>query len=185
MKTPLPTWAVLGRQGWAHRGAQRPAFAVEPKPGQESVWDYPRPPCVVGDQREVVVRAFGVEIARTCAALRVLETSHPPTFYLPRGDVQMGHLARVSSGSRCEWKGEATYFDIVVGDGRLERSAWSYERPFDDKASLADHIAFYASRVEALVDGEPVRPQAGGFYGGWITRELTGPFKGEPGSEGW
>ena len=184
MKT-LPTWAELGRQGWLHRGDKRPPFAADPRSGQESVWDYPRPPCVVADAREVVVRAFGVEIARTRAALRVLETSHPPTFYLPRGDVQMAYLVPAGGGSRCEWKGEASYFDIVVADRRLARVAWSYEQPFDDAAALAGHLAFYASKVEATVGGERVVPQPGGFYGGWVTPELAGPFKGEPGSEGW
>lgn len=183
---PLPTWAELGRQGWVHRGAKRPAFALEPGPGQESVWDYPRPPCIVADTREVVVAAFGIEIARTTAALRVLETSHPPTFYIPRADVDMPHLERAHGrGSRCEWKGGATYFDIVVGHERLPRVAWSYEQPFDDATALAGHLAFYASSVDATVGGERVRPQPGGFYGGWITAELVGPFKGEPGSEGW
>jgi uncharacterized protein (DUF427 family) len=185
MKSPLPTWAELGRQGFTHRGGKRPSFAAEPGPGQESVWDYPRPPRVVADTREVVVSALGMEIARTRAALRVLETSHPPTFYLPRNDVKMAYLVPAGGGSRCEWKGEASYFDIVVAEQRLARVAWSYERPFDDAAPLAGHLAFYASHVEATVGGQRVLAQPGRFYGGWITPELAGPFKGEPGSEGW
>jgi uncharacterized protein (DUF427 family) len=134
----------------------------------------------------VVVAAFGVVIARTTSALRVLETSHPPTFYVPRSDVEMPRLERAAGrGSRCEWKGEATYFDIVVGAERLPRVAWSYEHPFDDALVLAGHLAFYASMVDATVGGERALPQPGGFYGGWITSELVGPFKGERGSEGW
>jgi len=185
MNCPLPTWAELGRQGWLHRGQKRPPFAIEPLAGQESVWDYPRPPRLVSDQREVGVCAFGVDIARTQAAVRVLETSHPPTFYLPRRDVQMSYLVAAGGGSRCEWKGEASYFDIVVGERRIARPAWSYEEPFDDATSIAGHLAFYASEVDATVAGERVLSQPGGFYGGWITSELVGPFKGEPGSGGW
>jgi len=185
MKTPLPTWAELGRQGWVHRGQRRPSFAVEPGPGQESVWDYPRPPRVVADTREVLVQVGAITIARTRSALRVLETSHPPTFYLPRDDVRMEHLARAGGGSRCEWKGEASYFDVVVGERRIAGAAWSYEQPFEEGIALAGHVAFYASLVAAYVGGERVTPQPGRFYGGWITAELVGPFKGEPGSEGW
>ena len=171
--------------GWVHRGRSRPPFAVEPRAGQESVWDYPRPPCLVSDAREVVVRAFGVEIARTRAAVRVLETAHPPTFYLPRADVRMEHLHPVRGGSRCEWKGEARYFDVVVGERRIARGAWSYEQPFEEATAIAGHIALYASQVDATVDGARALPQPGGFYGGWVTPELVGPFKGDPGSEGW
>jgi uncharacterized protein (DUF427 family) len=185
MPPPLPTWAELGRQGWLHRGQQRPSFAIEPSAGQESVWDYPRPPRLVSDPREVVVSAFGVEIARTRGAVRVLETSHPPTFYLPRRDVRMAHLLPAGGGSRCEWKGEASYFDVVVGEHRIARPAWSYERPFDEALPIGGHLAFYAEHLDATVAGERVRPQPGGFYGGWITSELVGPFKGGPGSGGW
>jgi uncharacterized protein (DUF427 family) len=183
--TKLPTWAELGREGWVNRGERRPHFAVEPGPDQESVWDYPRPPRIVADSRQVIVVFAAVEIARTTNALRVLETSHPPTFYLPREDVRMERLVRVGGGSSCEWKGDATYFDVRVGDRAAPRAAWSYDSPFDDASVLAGHIAFYASLVEATVDGAPVLPQPGRFYGGWITPELVGPFKGEPGSEAW
>lgn len=148
------------------------------------MWDYPRPPRLVADEREVVVRVGAVELARTQHAIRVLETAHPPTFYHPRTDVRMEHLVRVGGGSRCEWKGEASYFDVVAGR-RISRAAWSYEQPFEDVAALTGYIAFYAALVEATVGGAPVRPQPGRFYGGWITPELVGPFKGEPGSEAW
>jgi uncharacterized protein (DUF427 family) len=181
----LPLWAVLGRSGWSNTGASRPAFADVPEPGQESVWDYPRPPALVSDPREVIVRLGDVEIARTCDAIRVLETSHPPTFYLPRRDVDMTLLRRAGGGSHCEWKGEASYFDVVVGAVTHARAAWSYEHPFDEAVVLAGHLAFYANAVEAWVGGERARPQPGGFYGGWITSELVGPFKGGPGSAGY
>ena len=194
--TPLPTWAALGRQGWHHRGGQRPPFAVEPAAGQESVWDYPRPPMLVADPREVVVTFAGAAVARTTRAIRVLETSHPPTFYVPREDVQVARLAAITSRSGCEWKGEATFYDVVgdvsgdvsvgaTGVQRARRAAWSYQAPFDGAEAIAGHIAFYAHLVDAMVDGVKVLPQEGGFYGGWITPELTGPFKGGPGSSGW
>jgi uncharacterized protein (DUF427 family) len=185
----LPAWARAGRAGWTYTGGTRPPFAAVPGPGQESVWDYPRPPLLVPDDREVIVRlpdsAGGHELARTRAALRLLETSHPPTFYLPRGDVDLTRLRRVpGGGSLCEWKGAATYFDIVAAPP-LPRAAWSYERPFADARALAGHLAFYAHQLACFVGGERVTPQPGGFYGGWITSELVGPFKGDPSSRGW
>ena len=123
-------------------------------------------------------------IADTRSALRLLETSHPPSFYLPPADVDMRYLEAAGGGSRCEWKGSAAYWDVVVGERRLSRVAWSYPEPFDYR-ELAAHFAFYATTLECFVDGERVRPQPGGFYGGWVTSELTGPFKGEPGTSGW
>ncbi len=183
--TKLPRWAELGRQGWKHTGAERPPFAVAPGEGQESVWDYPRPPKLVGDDRRVQVYAGDVLIVDTTEAARVLETSHPPTFYLPRKDVRMDHLEPVGTGSRCEWKGEASYFDVVVGSERLSRAAWSYEAPFGEFEPVAGHICFYAHALTCLVGGDRVKPQPGGFYGGWITPELVGPFKGDPGTSGW
>lgn len=181
----LPRWAEIGRRGWTNTGARRPPFAEEPGEGQESVWDYPRPPRLVGDDRRVVVKLDGVVIADTTRAARVLETSHPPTFYLPPDDVVMAHLERVGGGSRCEWKGEATYYDVVVGDRRLERVAWSYDSPFGEFESIARYVSFYPSRLACWVGDERVRPQPGGFYGGWITSELVGPFKGDAGTTGW
>ncbi|MEM1028965.1 MAG: DUF427 domain-containing protein [Myxococcota bacterium] len=171
--------------GWTHTGQRRPDFAEAPGPGQESVWDYPRPPRLVGDDRRVVVRCGDTVIADTSAAARVLETSHPPTFYLPREDVRMEFLEAVGRGSRCEWKGEATYFDVVVPGTRHGRAAWSYPEPFGEFEPVAGHICFYAVDLDCRVDGVRVRPQPGGFYGGWITPELVGPFKGESGTSGW
>lgn len=136
--------------------------------------------------RHVVVEVGGQAIADTRRAVRVCETSHPPVFYIPRDDIAGGVLERARGGSWCEWKGTATYWDVVVGERRLSQAAWSYEDPSPGFEHLAGAVAFYPGRVDrALVDGETVRPQAGGFYGGWITDEVAGPFKGEPGTLGW
>lgn len=125
-------------------------------------------------------------IADTRRALRVLETSHPPVYYVPPEDVDFSLLDQAPGGSFCEWKGAARYWDVLVAGERIERAAWSYPNPSPAFAALKDHLAFYANRVDACrVDGEVVRPQPGLFYGGWITRDLKGPFKGGPGSAGW
>lgn len=175
-------WLKRAREGWTWRGTGRPQFAIAPGPGQESVWDYPRPPAIVDDPREVVVQYRGAEIARSRMTKRLLETSHPPTFYVPRRDVRVEHLARVAGGgSFCEWKGPCTYYDVAG----VARAAWSYEQPFPESDALREHVAFYAHELECFVAGERARPQAGGFYGGWITSELVGPFKGDPGTSGW
>lgn len=156
-------------------------------PGRESVWDYPRPAVLEPTARRLRVEFAGRVVAETTRGHRVLETSHPPTYYLSPEDVALD-LLRPAEGSRsfCEWKGAAAYFDIVV-DGRVAaRAAWSYPRPQDGFEAIAGHLAFYAGRVDAaFVDGEPVTPQPGDFYGGWITRHVAGPFKGGPGTMGW
>ena len=181
----LPGWARAARDQWSWRGQDRPAFAEAPGPDQFSVWDYPRPPCVAPETREVVIRWGDVEVARTQRAIRVLETSHPPSFYLPWDDVARHFLQPAAGTSFCEWKGPARYWTLVDGGRRLVRVAWSYPQPLAGAEALANCVAFYPHRLACSVDGEVVRPQPGGFYGGWITPELTGPFKGEPGSEGW
>jgi uncharacterized protein (DUF427 family) len=170
---------------WQHRGRARPDFAIRPGHGQESVWDYPRPPMLVEDSRLVEVRLQDILIARTDRSIRVLETASPPTFYLPREDVSMDLLRPASGHSFCEWKGQASYFDVRTAGGEVERAAWSYEHPRAAFARIAGHIAFYPGSVACNVDGERVRPQVGGFYGGWVTSEIVGPFKGEPGTGGW
>lgn len=155
-------------------------------PGQESVWNYPRPPRLdrVADRLRIIFD--GVTIADTTGAWRVLETSHPPTYYLPPDDISVGVLARASGGSLCEWKGHARYFDVVGPRRRAARAAWAYPEPDPSFAALADHVAFYAAAMDACFVGEErVTPQPGGFYGGWITSRVAGPFKGEPGSSGW
>ena len=178
---PSDDWLTRAREGWEFRGAKRPPFAEPPDPGQESVWDYPRPPIIVADPREVIVRHRGVEIAHSRATLRLLETSHPPTFYIPRGDVRVDQLVQVAGASFCEWKGPCSYYDVAG----IARAAWSYDAPFPEAEVIRECVAFYAHELECFVAGERVRPQSGPFYGGWITSELVGPFKGEPGTSGW
>lgn len=158
----------------------------EPGQARESVWDYPRPPALVHDTRPIVVMFEGTTIAETTRALRILETSHPPTFYLPLDDVRRDLLRPADGSSFCEWKGAAAYVDVVVGDRVAREAGWSYPEPSPRYAALRDHVAFYAGRVDrCTVDGIEVTPQPGGFYGGWITPDVTGPFKGEPGTRGW
>jgi len=181
----LPDWARERRAHWRYRGASRPEFAIVPRVGQESVWDYPRPPRVVPDPRELRITLDGREIARTRRGVRVLETASPPTFYLPREDVGTEHLEPATGVSRCEWKGEARYWTVACGEVRVERAAWSYPEPFPGFEALRDHVAFYAGRLACTVGDELVTPQPGGLYAGWITSELVGPWKGEPGTESW
>ena len=152
----------------------------------ESVWEYPRPPHLEPTPRRIRVVVAGVTLADTHRALRLLETSHPPTYYLPPDDVRMDLLRPAMGSSFCEWKGQARYLEAVVGERRVARVAWSYDRPNAAYGPLARHLAFYASRVdEAWVDDERVAPQPGDFYSGWITSNLVGPFKGGPGTSGW
>jgi uncharacterized protein (DUF427 family) len=156
------------------------------KPGQESVWDYPRPPRIEETSRRIVVEFDGIDLADSVRSKRVLETSHPPVYYIPREDIKMEFLKRTSRTSFCEWKGKAVYFTADVHGRVVENCAWSYPNPNPAYALLKDHLAFYAGLVDACwVDGERVTPQPGRFYGGWITADVAGPFKGEPGSEGW
>lgn len=159
---------------------------LPPQPGQESVWDYPRPPRLEPTSRRLRVVFAGVAIADTLRGYRVLETSHPPVYYIPPADIQMQHLRPASGGSFCEWKGQAGYYSVVVGDRRAEDAAWYYASPTSSFALIAGAVAFYASKMDACyVDDELVTPQPGGFYGGWITADVVGPFKGGPGSWGW
>ena len=155
-------------------------------PGQESVWRYPRPAIAQPSNRHVRIEHRGVLVADTRAAVRTLETSHPPSWYLPPADVTPGLLRRSARRSLCEWKGQAVYWDLVIGDEVLRDVGWSYPAPTPAFASLHDHVAFYAGPLDSCtVDGEQVRPQPGGFYGGWITSDLAGPFKRVPDSMGW
>lgn len=169
---------------WKYQGQRRPPFAEAPAPGFESVWDYPRPPRVSADGRLVLVRSDEQVIAETRRAVRVCETASPPTFYLPAADVDTSCLTPVQGQSVCEWKGVARYW-ALAGVPALEPVAWCYPQPNAAFAGLRDRFAFYPGRVACFVDGERVRPQPGRFYGGWVTDELAGPFKGEPGTEHW
>jgi uncharacterized protein (DUF427 family) len=150
------------------------------------VWDYPRPPRVEPFTGRITVELGGEVIASTRRAWRVLETSHPPTYYLPREAFAEGTLRKTSGSSWCEWKGRATYYDLI-GDGVVApKSAWSYVNPTPGFEAIAGAIAVMAANVDrCTVNGEVVVPQPGGFYGGWITSWVTGPFKGVPGSTGW
>lgn len=152
----------------------------------ESVWDYPRPPRLEPSAERVIVTHGGVVLADTTESQRLLETSHPPTYYLPASDFADGVLRPGDGASWCEWKGKASYLDLVVGDRVLPAVAWTYPTPTAGFASLVDHVALYPGRVDTCtVDGEVVQPQPGNFYGGWITSRVTGPFKGAPGTLGW
>jgi uncharacterized protein (DUF427 family) len=153
----------------------------------ESVWDYPRPPALVRSGEHVVIEFGGAVIADSVRALRVLETSHPPVYYLPRADIGAGVLEPTTDTSWCEFKGVAIYHTVCGADGRrIAQAAWEYPDPVAGYELLREHVAFYPGRVDrCTVDGEPVRAQDGGFYGGWVTNRIVGPFKGGPGTRGW
>lgn len=155
-------------------------------PGQESVWSYPRPAVAEPSAARITIEHRGVIVADTCASVRTLETSHPPSWYIPPAYIAAGVLRRAGGGSFCEWKGAAVYWDVVIGDIVLPRVGWSYPNPSPSFAILRAHVAFYAAPFDrCTVDGETVTPQPGDFYGGWITSAVAGPFKGVPGSSGW
>ncbi len=157
-----------------------------PEAAQESVWDYPRPPRVEPVAQRVRVLFNGETIADTTRALRVLETSHPPTYYIPPEDIQMAFLRATPRRTVCEFKGQAGYFTLQVGERRSEEAAWAYASPAPGYEALRGHLAFYASRVDACFVGEEqVQAQEGDFYGGWITSKVRGPFKGGRGTVGW
>ena len=181
----LPTWISDARAQWKWSGRERPPFAITPGPGQTSVWDFPRPPRLEPDTREVVIGWGATEVARTRRAIRVLETAHPPSFYIPWDDVARNLLQPAAGSSFCEWKGPATYWTLVDGNSRLPGVAWSYPHPMAGAEMLSACVAFYPKELDCRVGGEVVLPQPGGFYGGWITPELVGPFKGVPGTSGW
>lgn len=159
---------------------------IKPGPGQESVWDYPRPPRLepVTDRLRVVLA--GRVIAESTGGYRVLETSHPPTYYIPPADVAEGVLEVIRKSSVCEWKGRARYFNVVVGARVAEAAAWSYPSPTGSFTAIRDYVSFYAEPMDACYVGdERVEPQTGNFYGGWVTGRVVGPFKGSPGTWHW
>lgn len=150
------------------------------------MWDYPRPPALQPDSRRVEVWFAGEKIADTVGAFRVLETSHPPTFYIPPRDVVTASLVPSGKRSFCEFKGEAVYFHVRVGEKTAESAAWTYPEPSPGFEAITGCLSFYPARMErCTVEGETVKPQPGGVYGGWITTDVTGPFKGGPGTEDW
>jgi uncharacterized protein (DUF427 family) len=161
---------------------------IIPGPGQESVWDYPRPPRLEPVTETIIVVLGGVTIVTAPTSFRVLETSHPPSYYIPTRYFTPGSLtpARGAGSSLCEWKGQATYYDLIGGGRTAPRAAWGYSEPTPAFAAIADCVALYAGHVDlCTVGGANVTPQPGAFYGGWITPTITGPFKGIPGSSGW
>ncbi len=173
------------RAKWRYRGDTRPDFAELPGPGRESVWDYPRPPRVETDPRRVRVQWGDLVVAASARAVRVLETASPPTFYVPADDVRSERLIPAPGRSECEWKGTASYASLAHAGELLENVAWSYPAPLPGFEEIAGYFSFYPARVECWVGEERVQPQPGGFYGGWVTSEIVGPFKGEAGTEGW
>jgi len=159
---------------------------IKHKPGQESVWDYPRPPRVELMSERVVVRLGGEVIADTTDAVRVLETSHPPGYYLPISAFAAGVLVPVKGTTFCEFKGQAHYFDVVAGGAVASRAAWTYPEPTRGFEALSTRVALYPGQMDSCeIDGERVTSQEGDFYGGWITSSIVGPFKGGPGTTGW
>ena len=159
---------------------------IKPGPGQESVWDYPRPPRIEPETRQVRVIFNGQSVARSDRAKRVLETSHPPGIYIPREDFVADALRSVSGTSFCEWKGQAAYWDVVADGAVADAAGWSYPDPTPPFVEIAGYVSIYPGRVDACYLGEEqVEAQEGNFYGGWITAEIVGPFKGAAGTWGW
>ncbi len=157
-----------------------------PRPGQESVWDFPRPAVAQPCSAHIVIEHGGAVVADTRRSIRVIETSHPPTYYIPPDDILPRLLRRAPGRSTCEWKGEAVYWDVVLDDVVTPKVGWSYPNPSPSFEILRDHVAFYSAPFDrCTVDGKVVVPQPGRFYGGWITSHVAGPFKGVPGSDGW
>jgi uncharacterized protein (DUF427 family) len=187
--TTTPERAVTAADPAPHRFTGRvPAGVVPvmPGPGEESVWDYPRPPRVEAVPERIRVVDGGIAIADSTRAIRVLETAGAPVYYVPPDDVRTDLLAPTSRVTHCEWKGDATYWTVTVGDRSIEDVAWSYEQPKAGFEPIAGYLAFYAAKVdEAWVGDERATPQPGGYYGGWMTSRIVGPVKGEPGSAGW
>ena len=185
LEVPLTPRLTAEAARWATHG-RPPETIVAPEPGQESVWDYPRPPALQRVFDRVTVEFAGQLIADTTGALRVCETASPPTYYIPDVDVRTEFVYAEAGTSICEWKGRAVYHSLVVGGRRTAQCAWSYPNPAPEYRALANTLAFYPSRVDrCAVGGLLVRPQPGEFYAGWVTPDLVGPFKGEPGSQNW
>ncbi|MFP3907921.1 MAG: DUF427 domain-containing protein [Acidimicrobiales bacterium] len=158
---------------------------IEPGPGQESVWDYPRPPRIEPTDAHIRVELGGETVADTRRAVRVLETSQPPAFYLPPDDVRTEHLVPTTTRTFCEWKGPASYYTVRAGGTEAQDAAWTYADPVDAFAPIAGWFAFYAQRLDCFVDDEQVTANEGSYYGGWITSSVVGPFKGGTGTSHW
>ena len=170
---------------WKFTGQEKPPFAIEPEDGQESVWDYPRPPAISVETRDIQVYLNFVKIAQTRSAIKVMETASPPTFYINPDDVDTDLLKLNRQSSFCEWKGQAKYYDFFVKSMVVNSVCWFYPNPTNYFEKIKEHLAFYPSKVQCYINGERVKSQKGGFYGGWITNEIVGPFKGDPETLGW
>jgi len=166
---------------WQYRGHKRPDFATVPGPGQESVWDYPRPPKLASDSRLVEVYSGDQVVVSSVRTCRVLETASPPSFYIPPQDVNWGLLVFAPGSSVCEWKGATQYWTPFLQSSRGHR-CWSYPDPTLAFEQIRDYISFYPAAIACYVSGERVRAQSGQFYGGWITGDIVGPFKEESGN---
>ena len=169
---------------WQYRGQKRPEFAVAPGPGQESVWDYPRPPALVPDGRLVEVYIADELLVSSRNTHRVLETAHPPSFYIPPEDVKWDLLESAPGSSVCEWKGTANYWSLSLDPGQGV-VGWSYPKPAAGFEQIRNYVSFYPAVLACYIAGERVRAQPGQFYGGWVTGEIVGPFKGEPETAHW
>jgi uncharacterized protein (DUF427 family) len=181
-----PDEVARERTRWRRFPRGRPERIEAPGPGQESVWDYPRPPRVEPDGRLVRVKFGGVLLAESSRSLRVLETASPPVFYLPPEDVRTELLERSERETFCEWKGVAAYWSVRVAERVAESAAWSYPDPDPAYATLRDRLAFHAGAMDACwVGAQRVEAQPGAYYGGWITPDVVGPFKGAPGTDAW
>jgi len=185
MEKELDKWVRQARDKWEFRGKEKPLIAIKPSTGQESVWDYPRPPKLEIDNRLIMVSVNGKVIAESRSTFRALETASPPTFYIPPKDVDKTSLTLGAQYSLCEWKGVAQYWNVNINNLAIESAAWYYLDPYPGFESIAGYFSFYPHRLSCYIDGELVRPQPGKLYGGWITNEIIGPFKGNPGTEHW
>ncbi len=180
----MTNWLGKTRKGRKHTGSERPPFAIEPKGGQRSVWDFPRPPTIERESKPIVVSFRGTKIVDSTAAFAILETASPPTYYIPQCDIDMSLLIKLfGKTSMCEWKGNAIYWALKIKN--TLSIAWSYPNPFPEFELLKDYLAFYPQHLDCYVDGKIVKAQAGEFYAGWITPDLTGPFKGEADTGHW
>ncbi len=184
LKNSVPNWLFEARNKWQFIGTKRPDFAEEPKKNQLSVWDFPRPPALVQVQEEVRVFAGETCIVKSKNALAVCETASPPTYYIPPEEVRFELLVRIAKKkSLCEWKGTAIYWALKTTPEKV--IAWSYTKPFPEFEAIKDHLAFYPQELHCFIGRENVTPQPGKFYAGWITKNLAGPFKGDPGTGHW
>ena len=182
----VPDELQEGARWWlgSHRG--RPQKIAIPGPGQESVWDYPRPPRVERVDQTIRVEFGGIVLAESDCAYRVIETASPPVYYLPPDDVRTEYIEPSGHSSMCEWKGESRYWSVRMGQHLIENAAWSYPEPWPGYEAIAGYLAFYAGKMDACYVGKHrVTPQPGEYYGGWITPDIVGPFKGEPGTGHW